>query len=250
MIITKDLEDPSTEQEKELASLFQEYRKNNYFQSKSFGDYLHEKLNWNSKDWYLSLENNQYSRRELVSRSVCEMMSVVNIYSKVKFDRNFKPGVNFWDIAPLFSTIENITMLKDAIPFLINQKIESPTKIVAIESRGFWFAPYLAEYFNCGWCPVRKPGKLPRKVYQFEYQKEYGSDKLEIQTDQLTKDDQVLIVDDLIGTGGSLYASAELIKKTGARIVGAFLFGAIPIEVKYKFDFPVIIGIKPQEIKL
>jgi adenine/guanine phosphoribosyltransferase-like PRPP-binding protein len=104
-------------------------------------------------------------------------------------------------------------------------------------------APYLSEYYNVGWVPVSKP-------FHVEYQKEYGFDELEIQTDSLNSDDNVLIVDDILSTGSSLYASQELIKKTGANIIGAVILGKNPIQISYNFDFPILILLNPVEYKI
>jgi adenine phosphoribosyltransferase len=92
-----------------------------------------------------------------------------------------------------------------------------------MESRGFIFGPPLAYQLNAGFVPVRKPGKLPAAVHTVEYELEYGSDKLEIHQDALDSGGKVLIVDDLIATGGTAKATAELLDQIGCEVLG-FVF--------------------------
>jgi len=89
-----------------------------------------------------------------------------------------------------------------------------------MESRGFIFAPPLAYHLNAGFVPVRKPGKLPADVYSVEYELEYGTDRLEVHQDAFQPGSRVLIVDDLMATGGTAKATAELVTKAGAELVG------------------------------
>jgi adenine phosphoribosyltransferase len=91
---------------------------------------------------------------------------------------------------------------------------------VGAESRGFIFGTAVAQALSAGFVPIRKPGKLPRSVHGVDYSLEYGSDRLEIHSDALGKGQRVLLVDDLLATGGTLEACGQLIEKSGARIVG------------------------------
>lgn len=95
------------------------------------------------------------------------------------------------------------------------------TKVVGSESRGFVFGSAVAVLLNSGFVLVRKPGKLPREVYSENYELEYGQNTLEIHKDALTAEDRVLIVDDLLATGGTVEAQIKLIKRSGAEIAGA-----------------------------
>jgi adenine phosphoribosyltransferase len=153
-----------------------------------------------------------------------------------------KPGILFRDITTLLRDPEG---LRYTIDFLAQKCTESHMKvdyIVGIESRGFIFGAPLAYKLGSGFVPVRKRGKLPAAVHVVEYQLEYGTDSLEVHQDALEADSRVLIVDDLIATGGTARATAELVQKIGCELVG---FGFI-IELrdlqgrKYLPDVPII----------
>ena len=127
-------------------------------------------------------------------------------------------GILFRDITPL---------LKDpkAFDYAINQMAEKisaskPTAVAAIESRGFIFATPIAIKLGVPFIPVRKPGKLPYEAVSVEYSLEYGSGKLEMHADSLNNNDKVVIVDDLLATGGTAKAAADLCEKVGATVVG------------------------------
>jgi adenine phosphoribosyltransferase len=137
-----------------------------------------------------------------------------------------QPGILFRDIT---------TLLRDpaGLKHLINVLEEKctplkPDYIVGIESRGFIVGTPLACQMSVGFVPVRKPGKLPAAVYGVDYALEYGTDRLEVHQDALPKGSRVLVVDDLIATGGTAAATAELINKIGCELVG-FAF-AIELE--------------------
>lgn len=129
-----------------------------------------------------------------------------------------KPGINFYDITTL---LQDPTGLKKVIDGLsccfANEKID---KVVGIEARGFIFAPAVAYALNAGFVPVRKPGKLPAATKRIEYKLEYGSDCLEIHLDAVEKGERVLIVDDVLATGGTARAAAELVTSLDAMVVG------------------------------
>ncbi len=132
-----------------------------------------------------------------------------------------KPGILFRDITPIFLNPE---ALKAAIRLMKDRaKDLAPTKIAAMESRGFLFGAPLAHELGLGMILVRKPGKLPGETLKREYALEYGTDALEIHADAVTPQDRVLIVDDLLATGGTAQATAELIKQAGASVAG-FIF--------------------------
>ena len=102
------------------------------------------------------------------------------------------------------------------------------TKVVGTEARGFLFGAPLALALGVGFVPVRKPGKLPRATFSQAYQLEYGEDVLEIHQDALTADDKVLIIDDLLATGGTIEATTKLIRRVGAQVSHAGFVISLP----------------------
>lgn len=133
-----------------------------------------------------------------------------------------KPGIVFKDITPLLG---NHAALGEALALLAKPWLgKGITKVVGIESRGFILAPSVALTIGAGFVPVRKPGKLPWKAIRESYGLEYGKDTLEIHEDSVGPADRILIVDDVLATGGTASAAVSLIGKLGATVVGcAFL---------------------------
>lgn len=133
-----------------------------------------------------------------------------------------KPGIIFKDITPLLQEPQVLSAaINDMKEYFKNQGIQ---KICGIESRGFIFGMPLALALNVGFVPVRKKGKLPWTTFSHEYALEYGTDRIEIHTDAVQKKERVLIVDDLLATGGTAEATCCLLEKVGAQVVGlAFL---------------------------
>lgn len=129
-----------------------------------------------------------------------------------------QPGIQFKDITPL---VKNPAMLRLAVHELITPfKNERLTAVAGMEARGFIFGSLAAMELEVGFIPLRKPGKLPYEVESVSYDLEYGSAKLEVHVDALDSGDRVLLIDDLIATGGTAAASCELIEKLGAEIAG------------------------------
>lgn len=129
-----------------------------------------------------------------------------------------KPGILFKDITPLLADPQAYqTSIDMMIEPFVNEKIN---KVVGIEARGFLFAPMIASRLKAGIIPVRKPGKLPFKTKSYTYDLEYGTDTIEIHTDAITAGDTVLIVDDLLATGGTVNAACRLVEQMGGKIVG------------------------------
>jgi adenine phosphoribosyltransferase len=130
-----------------------------------------------------------------------------------------KKGILFRDITPLLQDSEALRESLDrlATPF----RKQGITKVIGIESRGYIFAPAIATSLGAGFVPVRKPGKLPWKTASEEYALEYGKDRLEIHIDALARGERVLIVDDLLATGGTAAATRRLAERLGAEVVGA-----------------------------
>ena len=133
-----------------------------------------------------------------------------------------KEGVVFKDITPLLASPEGF---KQSIDTLADAYAEAGvTKVLGAEARGFIFGGALAYRLGAGFVPARKPGKLPWKTTSVSYELEYGTDSLEVHADALGPDDIVLIVDDVLATGGTAAAKAELAAATGATVAGfAFL---------------------------
>jgi len=129
-----------------------------------------------------------------------------------------KPGILFYDIT---------TLLKDplglhwAVDLLANHYVgQVIDRVVGIEARGFIFAPMVAYRLNAGFVPVRKPKKLPAETARATYNLEYGQDALEVHRDAISKGQQVLIIDDLLATGGTAAAVAGLVESLGGRVTG------------------------------
>jgi adenine phosphoribosyltransferase len=146
-----------------------------------------------------------------------------------------KPGILFYDITTLLKDKTGSAQLIDAFAsYYIDKKIDL---VLGIEARGFIFGPALAYRLNAGFVPVRKPGKLPAPVEKIKYDLEYGSDQLEIHKDAILPGQRVIIVDDLLATGGTMAATIELVKKLGGEIVG--LTVAIELDfLKGRAKFP------------
>ncbi len=130
-----------------------------------------------------------------------------------------KPGILFYDLTTLLKDQRGFHTLVDRLcEHYSNRPVEV---VVGIEARGFIFAPALAYRLNAGFVPVRKPKKLPAKTASVSYALEYGTDTLEIHEDAIEPGQRVLISDDLLATGGTAAATAELIRKLGGVVAGA-----------------------------
>lgn len=139
-----------------------------------------------------------------------------------------KPGILFRDITPMLADADAFAaaVKQMAEPFK-DQKIDI---VAAAEARGFIFAAPLAMQLGAGFVPIRKPGKLPFNLHSFAYQLEYGTDELQIHVDGVHPGQRVLIVDDLLATGGTVEACCRLLEKCGAEIVGcSFLIHLAPL---------------------
>jgi adenine phosphoribosyltransferase len=141
-----------------------------------------------------------------------------DIRKAIRDVRDFpKPGIIFKDITPVFYDQKLCSEIVDGFIERMNEK---PDAIVGIESRGFLFGFLVANKLNIPFILVRKKGKLPYKTHSIEYQLEYGTSTIEMHDDALNKNWKVIIHDDLLATGGTASATAELVKKSGAIVAG------------------------------
>ncbi|MHB8670702.1 MAG: adenine phosphoribosyltransferase [Acidimicrobiales bacterium] len=129
-----------------------------------------------------------------------------------------KPGVDFKDITPLLAHADAFRFTVDAIAdHFAGREVD---KVIGVEARGFIFAAPVAYRFGAGLVPVRKAGKLPWHLEKEEYELEYGTDLLEVHRDALEPGDQVVIIDDVLATGGTAAATVRLVEKLGGSVVG------------------------------
>lgn len=163
-------------------------------------------------------------------------MSIEKVKDKIRAVKDFpKEGIIFRDIT---TALKEPEVLKLMVDYLCDQFEGTKIDYIAgIESRGFIFGMPMAYKLNAGFIPVRKPNKLPAETISQEYSLEYGTDKIEIHADAIEKGANVLIVDDLLATGGTAEAACKLIRKTGGNLVGiAFLIELEALKGRDKFD--------------
>lgn len=136
-----------------------------------------------------------------------------------------KPGINFKDITPLLANAAAFRRATEAMaaPFAA----DSISHVIGIESRGFILGAPIAHHLGAGFVPVRKPGKLPHTVERIDYDLEYGTDALEMHRDTLQWGHRVLVVDDVLATGGTLKATCGLVALTGAELIGCSVLIAL-----------------------
>ena len=169
--------------------------------------------------------------------------TIINVKDKIRDVVDFpKKGIVFRDIT---TALKDAETLKVMIDYLCEQfKDVKIDYIAGIESRGFIFGMPMAYKLNAGFVPIRKPNKLPAATYSEEYALEYGTDKIEVHQDAFPQGANVLIVDDLLATGGTAEAACKLVKKTGANLVGiAFLIELEALKGREKLtDSPKIVS--------
>lgn len=129
-----------------------------------------------------------------------------------------KPGILYYDISTLLQHPSALRQTVDRFVWLFSD--QQVHKVVGIESRGFIVAPIVAYNLNAGFVPMRKPGKLPAATIAQEYELEYGTDTLEMHADAVQEGERVLVVDDLLATGGTAAAARGLVEQAGAELVG------------------------------
>ncbi len=173
-------------------------------------------------------------------------MSVDSIKAAIRDVKDFpKQGIIFKDITPVLKSEKLFREVVDIIAKRYESK--KPAAFAAIESRGFLFASALAYKLGCGLVPVRKKGKLPYKVIEESYALEYGTATIEIHEDAFSKGDEVVIIDDLLATGGTAAAAAKLVEKLGAKVTAiefvielSFLKGRDKLS-KYKVNSIIVV---------
>lgn len=149
------------------------------------------------------------------------MTAALNLRDFIRDIPDFpKPGIIFKDISPLLADGDAFASCIAQLACLMPDNVET---IVGMEARGFLFGAALANHTGLGFVPVRKPGKLPAEVHAIEYELEYGTDCLEIHRDSLSAGHRVVIVDDLLATGGTAAATVDLVQQLGGE-VAACLF--------------------------
>lgn len=140
--------------------------------------------------------------------------------SKIRDVPDFpKAGIVFKDITTLIADAEAFAFVIDALAEKCREL--KPSKIAGVEARGFILGAAIAYKLGVGFIPIRKPGKLPYKAERVSYELQYGVDSIEVHVDAVEKGERVVIIDDLLGTGGTVLASWNLLDKIGAKIVGA-----------------------------
>ena len=151
-----------------------------------------------------------------------------------------KPGIMFRDITTLLAHPEGLQYTLNSLHDQCRPL--SPDYIVGMESRGFLFGVPLAYQMQVGFVPIRKPGKLPAAVYSAEYELEYGQDRLEMHQDAMPAGSRVLIVDDLIATGGTATATVQLLQQAGCEVAGfAFIIELVSLKGRqFLPDVPIV----------
>ena len=163
-------------------------------------------------------------------------LTIEDVKNKIRAVQDFpKKGIIFRDIT---TGLKEAEVMKVMVDYLCNQYSDCKIDYIAgIERRGFIFGMPMAYKLNCGFIPIRKPNKLPAQTIKESYELEYGSDTIEIHADAIEKGANVLVVDDLLATGGTAKAACNLVKKAGGNLVGAaFLIELTDLNGREKLD--------------
>lgn len=157
-----------------------------------------------------------------------------------------KPGIMYRDITTLLTNRR--ALAESIIQLSAPYKHKDVDNVAGIEARGFTFGTAVAYELGAGFVPIRKKGKLPFETYEQDYELEYGTDAVEIHADSIRKGENVLIIDDLIATGGTAEAAVNVLRKTGANIIGAAFVIDLPelggVERLVRMGIPVTILVK------
>ncbi|KAH7339224.1 adenine phosphoribosyltransferase-like protein 1 [Pyrenochaeta sp. MPI-SDFR-AT-0127] len=203
-----------------------------------------------------TLESNAYQGRLSATHpsAAAELASLkIKLKSSLRQFPDFpEPGILFEDILPIFANAELHEGLLRALELSVEKSgWGKPDVVVGLDARGFLFGPSLALRLGAAFVPVRKRGKLPGPCETAEYQKEYGSDFFQVQADAVKPGQKVLVVDDIIATGGSASAAGSLVKKLGGTVVGyVFILELDFLKGRDKLDAPVYTLLASQEEKL
>jgi adenine phosphoribosyltransferase len=159
----------------------------------------------------------------------------VNFKSLIRTIPDFpKPGIRFRDITPLLASG---TVFRHVIGAMADRYAGKVDKIVGIEARGFIFGAAIAHAIQAGFVPVRKPGKLPGELIGHDYELEYGTNRVEIHVDGLVRGERVVVIDDLLATGGTALAALALVDKVGASVVElAFLIELLDLPGRKRLE--------------
>lgn len=150
------------------------------------------------------------------------------------------PGILFRDITPLLASPEGLLLALD-LQLAALEEIGEVELVVGVESRGFLFGTMIAQHLGCGFVPARKPGKLPAKTVEVRYALEYGEDALQLHEDAVRPGQKVLIVDDLLATGGTAKAAVDLVRLLGGDVRGcSFLIELSFLKGREKLDVPFL----------
>jgi adenine phosphoribosyltransferase len=147
-----------------------------------------------------------------------------------------KQGIIFKDLTTLMKDAKAFSFVLDCLAEQCRKY--NPTVIVGIEARGFILAPVVAHQLGVGFVPVRKPGKLPWQTEKVSYALEYGEDSIEVHKDAVSKDDRVIIIDDLLATGGTALAAKQLMQKLNAQVVAC----GFVVELDFLSGQPKVVG--------
>lgn len=148
-----------------------------------------------------------------------------------------KEGIKFRDFMPVLADAKALNILMRALETTLPVPVESFDLVAGLEARGFLFGPALAARLGKGFIAIRKAGKLPPETIGEEYDLEYGTEKVEIEVDAVKQGKRVLIVDDLIATGGTARAAMDLIRAAGGKVVGfSFVMGLVGLDGLNKLD--------------
>jgi adenine phosphoribosyltransferase len=155
----------------------------------------------------------------MMEQSKQSNIEIIDLKSKIRDIPDFpKKGIVFKDITTLLNDSEALSYSLDALA--VPYKNESIHHVASIESRGFIFGVPIADRLKAGFVPIRKPGKLPYKTIEVNYELEYGTDKIAIHTDAIKPGDSIILIDDLLATGGTMKAAIELVEKLEGNIIG------------------------------
>jgi adenine phosphoribosyltransferase len=151
------------------------------------------------------------------------MNKILHLESKIRLHRDYpKKGILFRDVLPLFEDSTLMSDLLETMCYTIQKDFNEIDTVAGIESRGFIVAAFLAAKLNLDFIPIRKKGKLPGEIIRKTYTLEYGEDTLEIKKESICKKRKILLVDDLLATGGTACAASDLLLENKVDIIGAF----------------------------